>query len=147
MAVRKNENPIVNDDVQIIRQILIGEHLDALGEQLSGLEASIEKVRIALDHESQLRLAESSANSEHLGQFHEELKAEFEGLRKKLLDEVDKMAVKQQKSIDSLNRKVDRIMRQVQKEMSGHESQLENLVGSLASALTAYRRTGDEESE
>ncbi len=147
MAVRKNENPKVIDDVQIIRQILIGEHLDTLGGQLSGLEVSLEELRAALDNESQSRLAESAANADHLGQFREELKADFEGLQKKILEDVDKMAVKQQKAIDSLNRKVDRIMRQVQKEMSGHESQLENLVGSLASALTAYRRTGEEESD
>jgi predicted nucleic acid-binding Zn-ribbon protein len=147
MADGKGADPKINDDVQIIRQILFGEHLETLASRLEHLESTVLELGDALGKETKARLADREADSDGLTQLREELREEFDGLQQKLLEDVDKIAQKQQKALEGLSRKVDKIMREVRKEMSGHESQLENLVGSLASALTAYRRTGEEESE
>jgi DNA repair exonuclease SbcCD ATPase subunit len=147
MAVKKNEEPKVTDDVKIIRQILFGEHLEMLGAKLDRLENSVAEIREALDKETKARLADRAKESTQVRDVHKDLKGELDKLNLKFDEEVEKNGENQRKAIDRLNRKVDRIIRQVRKDMSGHESQLENLVGSLASALTAYRISGEDTPE
>ena len=147
MVVKKNQEPIVNNDVQIIRQILFGEHIEKLSAKLDRLEKSVSDLKEALDKETKARLSEKEKEAGLFKMLHQDLKGELNAIQINLDEDLDKKVQNQRKAIDRVNRKVDRVIRQIRKDMTGHESQLENLVGSLASALTAYRATEDENSD
>ena len=147
MVVKKNQEPIVNNDVQIIRQILFGEHIEKLSAKLDRLEKSVSDLKEALDKETKARLSEKEKEAGLFKMLHQDLKGELNAIQINLDEDLDKKVQNQRKAIDRVNRKVDRVIRQIRKDMTGHESQLENLVGSLASALTAYRPTEDENSD
>lgn len=120
----KSEDNLKND-VQVIRNILLGEHLEKFQSQV----ASLEKELSVLKKENKSLL--------------QELRAENEKRFQELIAKLDQTKNERNEMDDKIRKDYDAQINEIKKRLSDFENGQGSLISSLAGALMEYKdRTG-----
>jgi chromosome segregation ATPase len=140
MAVKDaQEVTDLNQDVEIIRDILFGKHLQKLSKQLDSLGEAVAALQGALDTEAASREEGVQAGVEQINAVQRELNQELKDLNKKLSKQFKDESQATKNALDGLRDEFTKQFQQLQGEIDGQQAQLNNLIGTLASALTDYQ--------
>ena len=128
-SVEMSEKPKSDDnlknDVQVIRNILLGEHLEKFQSQV----ASLEKELSVLKKENKSLL--------------QELRAENEKRFQELIAKLDQTKNERNEMDDKIRKDYDAQINEIKKRLSDFENGQGSLISSLAGALMEYKdRTG-----
>lgn len=111
----------LSSDVQVIRNILMGEHLDKFQKQIEALEKEVG----ALRKENKALL--------------KELEAAYEKRFQGLVSQVEQIKSDQGESSGALRRDFDSQFKEMSKRLLAYEHKQGDLIASLANALLEYK--------
>ena len=124
-SVAMNEKPkpeaSLSNDVQLIRNILLGEHLEKFQKQMDALEKEISELK---KENKVLR---------------KELEAEVEKRSQELIAQLEQTKVEQTNAGKALSKEFDSQIKQIEKRLSAYEDGQGNLISSLANALLEHQ--------
>jgi ABC-type transporter Mla subunit MlaD len=149
----ENDTPEMklNDDVQVIRNILFGEHLKNLQDRIATLEQSVRELKEENHQFRQLMQAESNERKradkkaeENLAGLKSTLVEQITSIEEKTNDQFRILRQDHQEEIKNLNQKQNSQSEQIREEINSHDHKLSNLIAVLASALVEYQRDTPE---
>jgi hypothetical protein len=105
----------INKDVQVIREILFGEHLQQIQTRIEALELALSDLKQDLEREAGVREQESQAGHEKLEKVRSNLSGQLKDVKKGLME-------------------------QIESEFAAHLELHDSLINELASALMRYRQ-------
>lgn len=123
MKEKTNPDANLSSDVQVIRNILLGEHLQRFQNQLDALEKEL----------SALKKANQG--------LWKELKEENEQRYQQLTVRLEQMNDEQREASNALHKDFDAQIKEMSKRLLSHEEQQGGLITSLAEALRKHDNT------
>ena len=121
MNEKPKPEPNLSNEVQVIRNILMGEHLEKFQKQVEALEKEVS----ALKKENKLLLQEMKAEN---GKMDQELAAKLEQAKAELAN-----------TDANIRKNYDAQINELKKRLSAYEDKQGGLIASLAAALLEYK--------
>lgn len=141
MAVKDaQEVTDLNQDVEIIRDILFGKHLQTLSNQLNSLEETVSSLKQLLETENKARKEEAQAGMDQITKVQKDLEREIKDLTDQVGRQIEQENQTTKKALDGFKKDLDEQIKQLQGESGSQEAQLSNLIGTLASALADFQK-------
>ena len=116
----------LSNDVQVIRNILLGEHFEKFQKQIEALEKEVG----ALKKENKALL--------------KELETGYENRFQELITRLEQIKTEQGESDKGLRKEFDSQIKEMSKRLLAYEDKQGGLIASLASALLAYKGNSEK---
>lgn len=129
MSDQSTSEANINNDVQVIRNILLGEHIDNFQRRIEALEKEIN----SLQKENKVLRKLVETEKEKYSQALTARSGQLESTLMQIKDQQTEM-------IESLRKDFDSTTKEFGKRLSVHENQQGGLIASLADALLSYQK-------
>lgn len=135
MAEKKATEIKLSDDVQVIRNILFGEHLNDMQNRIAALEQAVHKLEEENQELRKLIQAESGQRKQAVKQIDKKMGE----VKTTLLGEITSSEDRMNAHINQIRKDQNTQSEQFRGDLDIHSNKLSNLISTLASALVEYQ--------